>query len=103
MNIFKAIEVDKPKKPLRVGVIGEYYTIMVPFSNHFIEKELADARESIDLGSALGALLDVLFDEACLLRRKVSVEVLDQLISDEFAVHYLRSSNLTLSFLIAWK
>lgn len=38
---FKAIPVDKPKKPLRVGVIGEYYTIMEPFSNHFIEKVLA--------------------------------------------------------------
>ncbi|MBT3318620.1 MAG: hypothetical protein HN948_02905 [Clostridia bacterium] len=48
MNIFKSIEVDKPKKPLRVGVIGEYYTIMVPFSNHFIEKELATMGIVID-------------------------------------------------------
>lgn len=38
---FKAISVNKPKKPLRVGIIGEYYTIMEPFSNHYIEKELA--------------------------------------------------------------
>lgn len=37
----KAIKVNKPKKPLRVGIIGEYYTIMEPFSNHYIEKELA--------------------------------------------------------------
>jgi len=41
MKALKAIPVDKPRKPLRVGVIGEYYTIMEPFSNHFIEKELA--------------------------------------------------------------
>ena len=24
-----------------VGIVGEYYTIMEPFSNHYIEKELA--------------------------------------------------------------
>lgn len=48
MDIFRSIEVDKPKKPLRVGVIGEYYTIMVPFSNHFIEKELAKMGIVID-------------------------------------------------------
>lgn len=41
MRIFKSIPVNKPKRPLRVGIIGEYYTIMEPFSNHFIEKELA--------------------------------------------------------------
>ncbi len=35
------IPLDKPKNPIRVGVIGEYYTIMEPFSNHDIEKELA--------------------------------------------------------------
>lgn len=38
---FKEIEVTKPKNPLRVGIIGEYYTIMEPFSNHYLEKELA--------------------------------------------------------------
>jgi len=37
----KAISVKKPKHPLRVGIVGEYYTIMVPYSNHYIEKELA--------------------------------------------------------------
>lgn len=41
MKMFRDIEVCKPKNPLRVGVIGEYYTIMEPFSNHYIEKELA--------------------------------------------------------------
>jgi predicted nucleotide-binding protein (sugar kinase/HSP70/actin superfamily) len=41
MKTFKAIERDKPKRPLKVGIVGEYYTIMEPFSNHFIEKELA--------------------------------------------------------------
>lgn len=38
---FQDIEVQSPPNPLRVGIVGEYYTIMEPFSNHFIEKELA--------------------------------------------------------------
>lgn len=37
----KNIEVKKPTHPLQVGLIGEYYTIMDPYSNHYIEKELA--------------------------------------------------------------
>lgn len=41
MRAFAAIRVNKPRYPLRVGIIGEYYTIMEPFSNHFMEKELA--------------------------------------------------------------
>ncbi len=38
---FKNLEINKPKNPLKVGIIGEYYTIMDDYSNHFIEKELA--------------------------------------------------------------
>ncbi len=36
-----AIPVNKPEHPLRVGIVGEYFTIMDPFSNHEIEKKLA--------------------------------------------------------------
>ena len=35
------IQVRKPDNPLKVGIIGELYTIMEPFSNYFLEKELA--------------------------------------------------------------
>lgn len=37
----KNVKLKKPKKIMKVGIVGEYYTIMEPFSNHFIEKELA--------------------------------------------------------------
>lgn len=37
----KDLPIDKPTKPLIVGFIGEYYTIMDPYSNHYMEKELA--------------------------------------------------------------
>lgn len=35
------IPVNKPKHPLRVGIVGEYFTIMDPYSNHEIEKKIA--------------------------------------------------------------
>ena len=38
---FKSLEVDKPQDCLKVGLVGELYTLMEPFSNYFIEKELA--------------------------------------------------------------
>ncbi|MDD3453472.1 MAG: 2-hydroxyacyl-CoA dehydratase [Bacilli bacterium] len=37
----KKIKVNKPKECLKVGIIGELYTIMEPFSNYFLETELA--------------------------------------------------------------
>jgi predicted nucleotide-binding protein (sugar kinase/HSP70/actin superfamily) len=45
---FKEIDVEIPENPLRVGIIGEYYTIMEPFSNHYIEKELAQMGIVVD-------------------------------------------------------
>lgn len=41
LKIMKAIEVKKPEKIIRVGMIGDYYTVQEPFSNYFMEKELA--------------------------------------------------------------
>lgn len=42
MNNLKNIKVNKPDNCLKVGIIGELYTIMEPFSNYYIEKELAN-------------------------------------------------------------
>lgn len=41
LKMMKQVKINKPENPLKVGMIGEYYTIMEPFSNHFMEKELA--------------------------------------------------------------
>lgn len=38
---FKKIKIHKPDNPMKIGIIGELYTIMEPFSNYFLEKELA--------------------------------------------------------------
>jgi len=38
---FKKLPINKPNNCLKIGVIGELYTVMEPFSNYFIEYELA--------------------------------------------------------------
>lgn len=36
-----SVPINKPEKTIKVGIIGDYYTVQEPFSNHFMEKELA--------------------------------------------------------------
>ena len=38
---FAKVRINKPDNCLKVGIIGELYTIMEPFSNYFLEKQLA--------------------------------------------------------------
>jgi predicted nucleotide-binding protein (sugar kinase/HSP70/actin superfamily) len=38
---FKALEIKRPEKPIRVLIIGEVYVVMEPFSNYHLEKQLA--------------------------------------------------------------
>lgn len=44
---FKHIKINKPKDALKVGIIGELYTIMEPFSNFELEYMLANYNISI--------------------------------------------------------
>ena len=41
-HAFADVELKKPQNPIRIGIIGEYYTVMDPFSNLEIEQKLAD-------------------------------------------------------------
>jgi len=41
LRAFKKIEINKPDDCLKVGVIGELFVVMEPFSNYNIEMELA--------------------------------------------------------------
>lgn len=38
---FKNLKINKPKKCLKVGIIGELYTSMEPYSTYFLEEKLA--------------------------------------------------------------
>lgn len=44
---FSKIKINKPKQCLKVGIIGELYTSMEPFSNYFLEESLA--KENIEV------------------------------------------------------
>lgn len=46
-DAFRNIQINKGEHPLRVGIIGEYYTVMDAFSNLEIEQKLADMRVEV--------------------------------------------------------
>lgn len=41
MKKMKAIDINKPDNMLKVGIVGELYTLMEPSSNFYMERELA--------------------------------------------------------------
>jgi len=45
--LFKKIKINKPKNHLKVGIIGELYTLMEPFSNYYLEYQLAKFNISV--------------------------------------------------------
>ena len=45
----KAVPLNKPAHPLRVGIIGEYFTVMDPFGNHNVEKILGYMGEGVEI------------------------------------------------------
>jgi len=48
----REIPLERPEKPLRVGIVGELFTLMEPFSNFDIEKHLL--REGFSVSRAMG-------------------------------------------------
>lgn len=54
---FKRLQINKPENCLKVGVVGELYTLMEPFSNYFIEKELAKNKIAVSRFITLTYLL----------------------------------------------
>lgn len=70
MKKFKSIAIDKPADCLKIGIIGELYTSMEPFSNYFLEKELASMNIEVKRFTNLTYLLfKKRFDEKKLLKK----------------------------------
>lgn len=44
-----AVKLCKPEQPLRVGIIGEYYTVMDDFGNHNVERILAYMGQGVEI------------------------------------------------------
>jgi predicted nucleotide-binding protein (sugar kinase/HSP70/actin superfamily) len=56
-RLFKKIPIDKPKDCLKVGIIGELYTAMEPFSTYELEKTLASMNICVTRFTDLSYLL----------------------------------------------
>lgn len=57
----KSVKINKPKNPIRVGVLGEVYVVMEPFANFFIEKQLAERGIEVHRHTSLSSTLHDLF------------------------------------------
>ncbi len=53
----KRIETERPERPLRVGMVGDLYTLMEPFSNFYVEKQLAESGISVSRAMSVSFLL----------------------------------------------
>lgn len=51
------LKIDKPENPPRVGIVGDLYTQMEPFSNFYVEKQLAKDGISVSRAMSLWFLL----------------------------------------------
>jgi len=47
-----SVKLEKPPRPLRVGMVGDLYTLMEPSSNFYLEKRLAS--EGVSVSRAMG-------------------------------------------------
>ncbi|MCL2438169.1 MAG: hypothetical protein FWE48_00660 [Coriobacteriia bacterium] len=47
-KILKAIPLDKPRRPIRIGILGEIYVVVEPFSNCHMEDWLTEHKVEID-------------------------------------------------------
>lgn len=56
-DIYYSIDVNMPKSILRVGIIGELFTLMDPFSNHYLEKQLAKSGIAVSRKMSVSFLL----------------------------------------------
>ncbi len=56
-HLFKKIKINKPSNCLKVGIIGELYTNMEPFSSYFLERELASMNIQVKRFTNLSYLL----------------------------------------------
>lgn len=83
MNTMRRLPRHKPKDPVRIGVIGEYFTIMDPYSNHEIEKKLAKMGAEIHRWMNLSNSVAVCPDE------KTSRKILDWM---RYDLHHFPSS-----------
>jgi predicted nucleotide-binding protein (sugar kinase/HSP70/actin superfamily) len=65
------IEIDKPQSPIKVAILGELYVLMEPFSNFYLEKELAKKNIEIYRFCNLSSLVCGMFFNFFLIKKHV--------------------------------
>jgi len=55
---FAAVAIDKPERPMRVGIVGELYVLMEPFSNMSVERYLASRGVEVHRFCTVTSILD---------------------------------------------
>jgi predicted nucleotide-binding protein (sugar kinase/HSP70/actin superfamily) len=68
-EMLKEVEIDKPENPIRVGIVGDLYTILEPFGNCNIEKHLAKKGIEIHRPMTLTHMFGELQNEKLLLKQ----------------------------------
>lgn len=58
---FAAMPLSRPERPLRVGVVGEVYVAMEPFSNHMLERTLADLGCEVRRDVTVSGIFDAVY------------------------------------------
>lgn len=53
----RSVRIDRPESPLHIGVVGELYTLMEPFSNFNLERQLAKEGAVVSRNMSLWFLL----------------------------------------------
>lgn len=61
LNKFEKIDIKKPENCLKVGIVGEFYVLLEPFSNFFIEKELGKKGVAIEKNTTFTSIIHDLF------------------------------------------
>lgn len=57
-SVLATIPLDRPENPLRIGVVGEVYVLMEPFSNMNVERYLAKRGVEVHRFCTVSAVLD---------------------------------------------
>lgn len=67
-----AVETDRPEASLRIGIVGEVYIAMEPFSNHMLERMLAELGVEVHREVTVSGIFDAVYGGQRYLRELVA-------------------------------
>src|SRR4030067_1412786 len=55
---FRDVKIDNAKKPIRLGLVGEFFMVVEPFANMDIERKFGDMGAEVTRGGVLSVWLN---------------------------------------------